>query len=252
MKKIFTLLFLSVTCISLAQKPAIIPIPSEASYPVGKFVLPSSISIAGPADAQLKVGYETLVGKLKKATGRAVTLKSSGAASIQMQLVNNAKLGAEGYDLQVNANGVMIKANKSAGLFYGIQTLLQLLPKEIESKTVVKGVNWTIPYANITDTPRFAWRGQMFDVARHFFSKEDVKKFIDDMVEYKYNILHFHLTDDEGWRIEIKSYPNLTKKGAYNVKKEGRFTTFSKPETWLVLTKSVTRLASCSVRRPIK
>ena len=138
MKKIFTLFFLSVTCISLAQKPAIIPIPTEAVYPSGKFVLPASISISGPSDSQLKVGYETLVGKLKKATGRAVSLKSSGAASIQMQLVNNAKLGAEGYDLQVNAKGVTIKANKSAGLFYGIQTLLQLLPKEIESKTVVK------------------------------------------------------------------------------------------------------------------
>ena len=232
MKKIITLvcLSLSLSFVSSAQIPSIIPIPSQAVYSAGKFALPSSISISGPADAQLKVGYATLVGKLKKATGRAVTLKSSGAASIQMQLVNNAKLGAEGYDLQVNAKGVTIKANKSAGLFYGIQTLLQLLPKEIESKTVVKGVNWTIPFAQITDTPRFAWRGQMFDVARHFFTKEEVKQFIDDMVEYKYNLLHFHLTDDEGWRIEIKSYPNLTKKGAFNVKKVGRFTTFSKPE----------------------
>jgi hexosaminidase len=230
MKKIFTLLFLSVTYISLAQKPAIIPIPSEASYPAGKFDLPASISISGPSDSQLKVGYATLVSKLKKATGRPVTLKTTGAATIQLKLASNSKWGAEGYSLEVSAKGVLIQANKAAGLFYGIQTLYQLLPKEIESKTVVNNLKWTIPYANITDTPRFAWRGQMFDVARHFFSKEDVKKFIDDMVEYKYNILHFHLTDDEGWRIEIKSYPNLTKKGAYNVKKVGRFTTFSNPE----------------------
>jgi hexosaminidase len=200
------------------------------SYPAGKFTLPTSILISGPSDPQMKVAYATLVGKLKVATGRPVSLKSAGSATIQLQLVSNTKLGAEGYELQVNSTGVKIKANKLAGLFYGIQTLYQLLPKEIESKSVAKGVQWTIPYAQITDTPRFAWRGQMFDVARHFFSKEDVKKFIDDMVEYKYNILHFHLTDDEGWRIEIKSYPNLTKKGAFNVKKEGRFTTFSKPE----------------------
>ena len=232
MKKIISLVSLSL-CLSYtssAQKPAIIPIPTEASYPAGKFTLPTSISISGPSDPQMKVAYATLVGKLKVATGRPVSLKSAGSATIQLQLVSNTKLGAEGYDLQVNSTGIKIKANKLAGLFYGIQTLYQLLPKEIESKSVAKGVQWTIPYAQITDTPRFAWRGQMFDVARHFFSKEDVKKFIDDMVEYKYNILHFHLTDDEGWRIEIKSYPNLTKKGAFNVKKEGRFTTFSKPE----------------------
>ncbi|MFZ9144904.1 MAG: beta-N-acetylhexosaminidase [Aquirufa sp.] len=232
MKKIIALVSLSL-CLSYtssAQKPAIIPIPTEASYPAGKFTLPTSISISGPSDPQMKVAYATLVGKLKVATGRPVSLKSAGSATIQLQLVSNTKLGAEGYDLQVNSTGIKIKANKLAGLFYGIQTLYQLLPKEIESKSVAKGVKWTIPYAQITDTPRFAWRGQMFDVARHFFSKEDVKKFIDDMVEYKYNILHFHLTDDEGWRIEIKSYPNLTKKGAFNVKKEGRFTTFSKPE----------------------
>jgi hexosaminidase len=232
MKKIIALvcLSLSLSYASSAQKPAIIPIPMEASYPAGKFTLPTSISISGPSDPQMKVAYATLVGKLKGATGRPVSLKSAGVATIQLQLVSNAKLGTEGYELQVNSNGVKIMANKLAGLFYGIQTLYQLLPKEIESKSVATGVKWTIPYAQITDTPRFAWRGQMFDVARHFFSKEDVKKFIDDMVEYKYNILHFHLTDDEGWRIEIKSYPNLTKKGAFNVKKVGRFTTFSKPE----------------------
>ena len=92
MKKIITLvcLSLSLSFVSSAQIPSIIPIPSQAVYPAGKFELPTSISISGPADAQLKVGYATLVGKLKKATGRAVTLKSSGAASIQMQLVNNA------------------------------------------------------------------------------------------------------------------------------------------------------------------
>jgi hexosaminidase len=232
MKKIIALvcLSLSLSYTSSAQKPAIIPIPTEASYPAGKFTLPTSISISGPSDPQMKVAYATLVGKLKVATGRPVSLKSAGSATIQLQLVSNTKLGAEGYELQVNSTGVKIKATKLAGLFYGIQTLYQLLPKEIESKSVAKDVQWTIPYAQISDRPRFAWRGQMFDVARHFFSKEDVKKFIDDMVEYKYNILHFHLTDDEGWRIEIKSYPNLTKKGAFNVKKVGRFTTFSKPE----------------------
>jgi hexosaminidase len=142
----------------------------------------------------------------------------------------DSSLGKEGYRLQVNKNGVQISANNPVGLFYGMQTLGQLLPKEIESKTFISGVSWKIPFADIQDTPRFAWRGMMFDVARHFFTKDQVKQFIDEMVAYKYNLLHLHLTDDEGWRIEIKSFPNLTKKGAFNVKKIGRFTEFSKPE----------------------
>lgn len=142
----------------------------------------------------------------------------------------DSPIGKEGYRLHVDKKGVQISANNPVGLFYGIQTLSQLLPKEIESKTFVGGVSWKIPFADIQDTPRFAWRGLMFDVARHFFTKDQVKQFIDEMVAYKYNLLHLHLTDDEGWRIEIKSFPNLTKKGAFNVKKTGRFTEFSKPE----------------------
>ena len=110
-----------------------------------------------------------------------------------------------------------------------MQTLLQLLPKEIESATLVKNVNWQIPAVEVTDYPRFGWRGLMFDVSRHFFTKDEVKKFIDDMVKYKYNLLHWHLTDDEGWRIQIKSLPKLTEVGAWNVKKVGYFGTFSKP-----------------------
>ena len=131
MKKIIALFCLGLSFVSSAQIPSIIPIPSQAVYPTGKFSLPTSISISGPSDAQLKVGYATLLSKLNKATGRQVSLKNNGSATIQLQIVNNAKLGAEGYELQVNAKGVAIKANKSAGLFYGIQTLLQLLPKEI-------------------------------------------------------------------------------------------------------------------------
>ncbi|MEJ0106886.1 MAG: family 20 glycosylhydrolase [Bacteroidota bacterium] len=123
-------------------------------------------------------------------------------------------IGNEGYKLSVTSKTVTINANKPAGLFYGVQTLLQLLPKGIESKTAVTGTNWTIPCTEITDQPRFGWRGADFDVSRHFFTKAEVKQFIDDMVKYKYNLLHWHLTDDEGWRIEIKSLPKLTEVGA--------------------------------------
>jgi hexosaminidase len=114
-------------------------------------------------------------------------------------------------------------------LFYGVQTFLQLLPKEIESKKAVANVAWTAPCVEVKDYPRFGWRGLMFDVSRHFFTKEDVEAYIDQMVKYKLNLLHLHLTDDEGWRIEIKSLPRLTSVGAWNVKKVGTFGNFSEP-----------------------
>src|SRR5207247_786310 len=110
------------------------------------------------------------------------------------------------------------------------QTFFQLLPKEIESTTLVKNIKWQAPCVEVTDYPRFAWRGLMFDVSRHFFTKQQVKDFIDQMVRYKYNLLHMHLTDDEGWRIEIKSLPRLTSDDATKrVHKEGYFGTFAPP-----------------------
>ena len=216
------------------QTPSIIPIPLKAEYPKGSYSLPSSLTLSGPNDPSLKVAFSLFSEKLKKATGYKLKWVYGDQAKANIRVVLNksfdSSLGKEGYRLQVNQSGVQILANNPVGLFYGIQTLGQLLPKEIESKTIVNGVSWKIPFTNIQDTPRFAWRGMMFDVARHFFTKDQVKQFIDEMVAYKYNLLHLHLTDDEGWRIEIKSFPNLTKKGAFNVKKIGRFTEFSKPE----------------------
>ncbi|MGH2564098.1 MAG: beta-N-acetylhexosaminidase, partial [Ginsengibacter sp.] len=111
----------------------------------------------------------------------------------------------------------------------GMQTLLQLFPPEIESKKVIKS-SWTLPQVQITDTPRFAWRGLMLDIARHFFNKDEIKHFIDDMAKYKFNILHLHLTDDEGWRIEIKSLPKLTEIGAWRPDRIGTFTFFTHPK----------------------
>ncbi len=219
-----------------AQNPSIIPVPSKAVYPKGSYPLASSIIIAGPKDAALTTTYAILSDKLSRIAGKKVqwlydqgSIASLASIRFKLNAKADAALGNEGYQLTSDAKGVQITANKPVGLFYGIQTLLQLMPKEIESNKVVAGVKWSIPYANITDTPRFAWRGIMLDVARHFFTKEEVKRFIDEMVAYKYNVLHFHLTDDEGWRVEIKSFPNLTKKGAFNVKKVGHFTDFSKP-----------------------
>lgn len=143
--------------------------------------------------------------------------------------IENPTIGKEGYQLAINTKGIVIKANQAAGLFYGVQTLMQLLPNEIESKSKIKNIKWTVPNVKITDYPRFGWRGLMFDVSRHFFAKQDVKQYIDAMVRYKYNLLHLHLADDEGWRIEIKGLPRLTEVGAYSAKRVGYFGTFAPP-----------------------
>ncbi len=220
----------------LAQNPAIIPAPTQATFSKGAFALGNTLVLAGPKSTELATIYAHLTSKLTQVAGKKVQWlpdQSSSASMAAIRFTLNSKpdaaLGNEGYSLISDAKGVHIRANKPVGIFYGIQTLIQLLPKEIESKQAVAAVSWKVPYVNIVDAPRFAWRGMMLDVSRHFFTKEEVKQFIDEMVAYKYNVLHWHLTDDEGWRVEIKSFPNLTKKGAFNVKKVGHFTDFSKP-----------------------
>jgi hexosaminidase len=211
---------------------AIIPEPVSLKTTSGQFLLPQNIVIETTSEQQLKQPIQVLQDRLSKAAGRKVTVaNNSPNASIKLELnkTPDNSIGNEGYKLSVTPKNIVIKANKPAGLFYGVQTLLQLLPKEIESATLVNNVQWTVPAVEITDYPRFGWRGLMFDVSRHFFTKKEVMQFIDDMVRYKYNLLHMHLTDDEGWRIEIKSLPKLTEVGAWNVKKVGYFGTFSTP-----------------------
>ncbi|MBX3238941.1 MAG: family 20 glycosylhydrolase [Chitinophagaceae bacterium] len=211
---------------------AIIPEPVSVRELGGIFTLKNnalvqSVSADNSADAVADILIQSL-----QATGYSFSKdKNAGTADFRLEVLASpdAELGNEGYKLLVTPSGINMTANSAAGLFYGVQSLLQLLPKEIESKKVVAGVNWTAPSVEITDYPRFGWRGLMFDVSRHFFTKEEVKRFIDDMVKYKYNLLHMHLTDDQGWRLEIKSLPKLTSVGAWNVKKEGRFNYFSKP-----------------------
>ncbi len=172
--------------------------------------------------------------RLSVPTGYAVSLTAKNPnASIRFILnkTSDQAIGNEGYSLVVSPNSVLIKANQPAGLFYGAQTLMQLLPPQIESKTLVKNQSWKAPCVDIMDYPRFAWRGLMLDVSRHFFTVDQVKEFIDQMVLYKYNLFHWHLTDDEGWRIEIKSLPRLTEVGAWNVKKVGTFGQFAAPDS---------------------
>src|SRR5690606_25492764 len=169
--------------------------------------------------------------KLKSSTGLDISLErgnESSSNTILLKLDKSIPNPPAGYRLNVNSSGVTLSASEPAGIFYGIQTLYQLLPKEImaDSKS---NIAWTMPAVTIEDHPRFAWRGLMLDVARHFFTVDEVKDFIDNMARYKFNILHLHLADDQGWRIEIKSLPKLTEVGAWRVEKTGTFGTFSPP-----------------------
>ena len=213
---------------------AIIPEPVSVIKQTGHFILPANITIQASRSAELKQTVAFLQERLTTATGHYVTTVSSPSPAATFRLILNEKadatIGAEGYQLSVGLKQVTIRANKPAGLFYGVQTLLQLLPKEIESKEEVKGIKWTMPCVEITDYPRLGWRGLMFDVARHFFTKQEVKQYIDAMVRYKYNILHLHLADDEGWRIEIKGLPKLTEIGAWRVNRTGTFGDFIPPK----------------------
>jgi hexosaminidase len=178
---------------------------------------------SGSAEAARIAAY--LADKLRPATGFTLNTANAGDKGISLALnaQPEARLGTEGYRLEATSDRVTIRANAPAGLFYGVQTLLQLLPGQIESKTPVKDVRWEVPAVTVTDYPRFAWRGLMLDVSRHFFPKEYVKAYIDQMARYKYNRFHWHLTDDQGWRIEIKSLPRLTEVGAWRVPRVGTF-----------------------------
>lgn len=216
-----------------SKEIALIPEPVSLQRKTGSYVLPPAVLIEAPPDSAVQNITSFLKTRLAPATGYAVTTATTAPGAAIRLLLSKTKdpvLGREGYRLLVTTKGVQLTANEPAGLFYGVQSLLQLLPKEVENSRRSQPVKWEIPAVEITDYPRFGWRGLMLDVSRHFFTKAEVKDYIDQMVRYKYNLLHLHLTDDEGWRIEIKSLPNLTKVGAWRVNKVGYFGTFSKPE----------------------
>jgi hexosaminidase len=237
MKKTFLpiLLAMGIFAAHSQSKPVVslIPIPASLIENSGKFILQnnSAISISAGVSEQLDGMAMQLIKVLHTATGfnfKVNNLGTAEAITLELLTTQSSALGNEGYRLKVTPTGVLISANKPAGIFYGIQTFMQLLPKEIESKTIVNNVAWTIPCVTIDDQPRFGWRGLMLDVSRHFFTKEEVKKFMDDMVKFKFNLLHLHLTDDEGWRIEIKSLPKLTSVGAWRVERNGKWANSTK------------------------
>ena len=201
---------------------AIIPQPQEVERKAGNFGLNSNTSVYCSNEELLPI-INYLNSKTSNALGFSlIPIKGSGKGiNLIIREQKDENLGDEGYRLSVTSNNIEITANKANGIFYGVQTLMQLLPPQIKSKTVQANVDWNIPCIDITDKPRFPWRGLMLDVSRHFFTKEEVKAYIDQMAEYKMNVFHWHLTDDQGWRIEIKSLPKLTEKGAWRAERVG-------------------------------
>jgi hexosaminidase len=199
-------------------RPFIIPAPQKMETGRGQFLL-APVTCIG-VDSASRDTAEYLAAKLRLSTGYPIPIYTNHELSkgvIQLT-TNGAKteLGPEGYELDVLSDTVSIKAPTQAGLFYGVQTLLQLFPPPIFSTNTVKDVAWEIPFTvHIEDQPRFKWRGFMLDVSRHFFSKDDVKRVLEEMALHKLNMFHWHLTDDQGWRIEIKKYPKLTEIGAW-------------------------------------
>lgn len=218
----FPLTQLLIACFALAtavaqpSAPALIPQPAEVTPQAGVFQLGASAAIACPG---LKSTGEFLAARLRRGTGFKIPvsgpLKTDQGSILLEKTGPNPDLGNEGYELTVTPTSVVILAPTETGVFYGVQTLLQLLPPEILAATPAPGVAWTIPCVHIKDKPRFAWRGLMLDVSRHFYTTGEVETILDTMALYKLNTFHFHLVDDPGWRIEIKKYPLLTKVGAW-------------------------------------
>ncbi|HXT15633.1 MAG TPA: beta-N-acetylhexosaminidase [Gemmatimonadaceae bacterium] len=197
---------------------AIIPRPVSLTRHSGAFTLSAHTTIW--TDRGDSAVAEHFARTVETASGLVLRVRVGTAASGERIVFartarRDTTLGAEGYRLDVRPGLVRIDAPTAAGAFYATQTLRQLLPADIYRSAPVAGVPWTIPAVSIADRPRFAWRGMHLDVARHFMPKEFVKKYIDLLALHKMNRFHWHLTDDQGWRIEIKKYPLLTSVGAW-------------------------------------
>jgi hexosaminidase len=197
----------------------LVPAPVSVSYSPGTpYTVQRTTNIVVDAgNSEAAAIAEILAALLRAPTGypAAVVSGPSTGGAIALRLTNdNGTLGEEGYQLTVTADSVRVVANRPAGLFHAIQTIRQLLPVDIESEMGVDRNTWTIPALTITDYPRFPWRGAMLDVARHFFTPREVEQYIDLLAMYKMNVLHLHLADDQGWRIQLTSRPKLTEVGS--------------------------------------
>ena len=227
MKRLLFLLFLLVVACQLPHKEVaftesdlnVIPRPQSLTMGRGSFrFTKETVFVVDPA---LMPARRPFLEQFEKASGFRFSVQKVALLTNYVVIDTDTSLPKEGYTLTVNSKEIIIKAGGYNGALYALQTLRQLLPKEFESTTPVK-TDWAVPAVTITDAPQYAWRGLMLDVSRHFFPKEYILKTLDRMAMLKLNTFHFHLVDNEGWRIEIKKYPKLTEVGAWRVDQEDK------------------------------
>ncbi|MGW4273548.1 beta-N-acetylhexosaminidase [Streptomyces seoulensis] len=189
----------------------VIPAPASVRTGGAPYRLTAGARIRVDDSPRVRAVGQYLADVLRPSTGYRLPLTTHAGAGIRLRLTKGA-FGAEGYRLDSGPAGVTVTAREPAGLFHGVQTLRQLLPAAVEKKTVQPGP-WRIAGGTVTDSPRYAYRGAMLDVSRHFFTVAQVKRYIDELALYKVNELHLHLSDDQGWRIAIDSWPRLASYG---------------------------------------
>jgi hexosaminidase len=207
--------------------PAIVPQPLRVEPLPGSFSLGPDVRLAVEADdPDAEAVARIFAQRLKSVADLDLEVVSGpvppGTRAVAFKLAADKSLGQEGYDLTVTDSSVVCSAPTPRGLFYAVQTLFQILPPEAYAARPVGRAGWVLPGVHVRDVPRYAWRGMMLDCSRHFFPKEFVKEFIDLLAMHKMNTFHWHLTDDQGWRIEIKRYPRLTEVGAWRVDREDK------------------------------
>ncbi len=225
MKKISSFLLLALSILACSAPTAtseigtvsIIPMPTHQLIGDGFFEIKKGANVDVEEEAQAKI-MQLVFPSLQTTVGG----KSSA-----IKMMTDSAIPAEGYHLQVTTEGILLKANSDAGFFYGLQSLKQLMPLSFFTEAANEMDAWKVPAVVIEDAPAFGWRGYMLDVSRHFFEVAEVKKVIDFMAESKLNRFHWHLTDDQGWRVEIKSFPKLTTVGAWRVDYTNRIETKS-------------------------
>ena len=198
---------------------ALIPMPNQITYNSGTFKFTEKTVIV-VEDNQLKDGITVFNKKIEASSGKKLQLTDKSGKNGTIIIRQNKALEDEEYELNIETTNVILEAATPAGVFYGLQTFTQMCPKDIHTLKKGEPFSFKINTAQIKDAPQFGWRGMMLDVSRHFFTKEEVKELIDYLAFHKLNVFHWHLVDDQGWRIEIKKYPKLTEVGAWRVDRE--------------------------------
>jgi hexosaminidase len=194
-----------------AAAPRIVPAPVKLrTTPGTSFTLTRHTRVVARPGTGTAGTY--LAGILRRSTGYPIPVAAAGGSRDVIDLALSGREKGEAYRLAVTKSSVRVEAGTAAGLFRGVQTLRQLLPPQVESATVKHGP-WTVPGVQVEDSPRYAWRGTMLDVARHFFTVRQVERYLDQAALYKINTFHLHLSDDQGWRIAINGWPRLAEYG---------------------------------------